>query len=141
MVLKNGWSKVITGKLEILQGNEREIATIKGGLQVISLKDGTVINFDNLIDATGSKRHVASLLKTQSNDKYHIEYTADLPQTDHTENAIIYFNAPVKENVFKTPENISNNYYLSDFSENNWKKDGPPIIIFVQVSKNKEFIC
>lgn len=124
---KKGASKEILGSLVILQGEDAEITTIDGDSQSVSLRDGAVLSFDNLIDATGSKRYITTLLQAQSNGKYHIDYVSDLPQHDHQENAIIYFNAPVKKNLFKTPKNASNNYYLSDFTDREWKKDRAPI--------------
>lgn len=138
---KSGNFKEITGNLVMLQGDGAEVIAIDGESQLICLRDNTVLSFDNLIDATGSKRGIATLLQAQSNGKYHIDYVSDLSKLDHQHNAIVYFHAPVKKNLFKIPENASNNYYLSDFTDKNWKKDRAPLYyIGASAAKQKIYL-
>lgn len=129
----------IKGKLKTLFDNDNEVTEVNGDEQTLTLKKKNIIAFDNIIDATGNKRAITSLLSKNSKGRYSIQYKKDLPQPIHKSNAIICFSYPIYTNIRVASFMGATNYSLSVFQRLGWNKDYIPIY-YLYTSAGKKYI-
>jgi 2-polyprenyl-6-methoxyphenol hydroxylase-like FAD-dependent oxidoreductase len=143
-IMVHGTPVPIKGTIQALQGADNEIMAADGDNQTITLKNKKVLDFDNIIDATGKHSHIMTMLAMSSKGKYKIDYANNLPQPGHKANAIIMFNTNAKFHIrdaMVAPLNAKNDYNMADFKAKGWEHDAPPTYyIRAKSSKNSIYI-
>lgn len=133
--------KKITGTLEVLRGEDFKVVKVDGDTQTITLQNGMNLSFDNIIDATGSNRHIVSLLAESSNQKYKIKFVQDLSQPVNPANAVLSFKCNVPQTRRIKPMDIKkiDECLPETFEKLGWKQNYYPLY-YIRSSAEKEKI-
>jgi hypothetical protein len=128
----------VEGCLTIFRDEHFKVTDVDPQRQRIKLRNGKIIHFDNIIDATGSKRKILGMISKKANGKYQIGYSSELPQPEHQSNVILCISARTNY-VRVSPFNARHDYTLSEFTKNGWKKDRLPLY-YLRAKRDKQQI-
>ncbi len=128
----------VEGCLTILRDENSEVTDVDPQKQNLKLSNGKTIKFDNIIDATGSKRHILQMIAKKSNNQYAIHYSTDIAQPSHQGNVILCISARTKY-VTVSPINARRDYDLAEFTQNGWKEQRLPLY-YLRAKRDKQQI-
>lgn len=141
----NGSEVTIASKLLVLRDPGSEITSINGDAQTVTLKNGFIISFNHIIDASGTSRVVARAL-SQSSSQYEMPYSSNILQPTHRENAIIclYVREDIQVNDLRMDyahDRTDKFELMQTYRSLGWKKEAPPKYYLLSSSeKNKIYM-